>query len=559
MKLNKITKRKPLGLVSCFGVLGLLTVALLCPVTGNEAAAEGEVTETGTTQARVLLKPVISVALDARVDVEVVPKSTGSFGTSSMDLTVSTNNSSGFAVLLNGVGGTSLEATSSTNTNVINSITSEANSAGFGQNTWGAYVGETAPSTSSTYKPVAATATEMAKVNTANASTTYKLAFGTLVNTDLPAGTYKRQVLVSVVANPLEVDSLSNMVYMQDMMPEICEHSSVGETAQLIDNRDGNKYWVSKLKDNRCWMVQNLALTFGDPNVNPTYVNKLTPADSDVAANWQMGSGTYPMKATEFNVPGAINNPPQTDTRSWNLGKWVLATPLLTTSCGDVTNISTCTKVGFVDVSDSSKFKPGYQAKTGNWAGANATNNTLVAVNCTEWSGNGTSKVCTAGTYDEHYLIGNYYQFNTATAGSGGTITNADAADSICPKGWMLPTAGSQADGKSGSFQNMLSKYGLASSVTGSADGVNYNIAAAPLYFVRSGRLNLAVSAGTLGYAGIFGYDWSSRASSTRYDGAAIPSAYALGFNASTVYPSDGPRERWHGYPLRCLSTVLGM
>ena len=90
MKLNKITKRKPLGLVSCFGVLGLLTVALLCPVTGNEAAAEGEVTETGTTQARVLLKPVISVALDARVDVEVVPKSTGSFGTSSMDLTVST-------------------------------------------------------------------------------------------------------------------------------------------------------------------------------------------------------------------------------------------------------------------------------------------------------------------------------------------------------------------------------------------------------------------------------------------------------------------------------------
>ena len=124
----------------------------------------------------------------------------------------------------------------------------------------------------------------------------------------------------------------------------------------------------------------------------------------------------------------------------------------------------------------------------------------------------------------------------------------------------MLPTAGSQADGKSGSFQNMLSKYGLAGSVTGSADGVNYNIAAAPLYFVRSGYVYLpGVSGATFRGAGIYGYDWSSRASSTRSDGAAIPSAYYLDFNASTVHPSFGPYERWRGFPLRCLSTVLGM
>lgn len=71
--------------------------------------------------------------------------------------------------------------------------------------------------------------------------------------------------------------------------------------------------------------------------------------------------------------------------------------------------------------------------------------------------------------------------------------------------------------------------------------------------FVRSGNVNLpGVSGATFRNAGINGYDWSSRASSTRNDGAAIPSAYNLEFNASTVNPSNGPNERWHGFPLRC-------
>ena len=116
----------------------------------------------------------------------------------------------------------------------------------------------------------------------------------------------------------------------------------------------------------------------------------------------------------------------------------------------------------------------------------------------------------------------------------------------------MLPTAGSQADGKSGSFQNMLSKYGLASSVTGSADGVNYNIAAAPLYFVRSGRVTLPNTAGTFRLAGLEGHWWSSRGASSATD------AYGLTFNTA-VYPSNGPNARWYGFSLRCLSTVLGM
>ena len=72
--------------------------------------------------------------------------------------------------------------------------------------------------------------------------------------------------------------------------------------------------------------------------------------------------------------------------------------------------------------------------------------------------------------------------------------------------------------------------------------------------FVRSGYMNLpGVSGATLRNAGINGYGWSSRASSTRYDGSAIPSGYNLGFDASTVYPSNGPYERWLGFPSAAL------
>ena len=79
------------------------------------------------------------------------------------------------------------------------------------------------------------------------------------------------------------------------------------------------------------------------------------------------------------------------------------------------------------------------------------------------------------------------------------------------------------------------------------------------LYFVRSGHVYPAITAGTFRGAGLTGHYWSSLASSTRYDGSAIPSGYSLGFDASTVYPSNGPYERYLGFPLRCLSTVLDM
>ena len=59
-------------------------------------------------------------------------------------------------------------------------------------------------------------------------------------------------------------------------------------------------------------------------------------------------------------------------------------------------------------------------------------------------------------------------------------------------------------------------------------------------------------------WSGQNGYNWSSRGSNKNAANEAILSGYYLAFGI-IVEPSRGPYERSVGYPLRCLSTVLGM
>ena len=69
--------------------------------------------------------------------------------------------------------------------------------------------------------------------------------------------------------------------------------------------------------------------------------------------------------------------------------------------------------------------------------------------------------------------------------------------------------------------------------------------------FVRSGNVNL--NNGFLRNAGINGYDWSSMAAA--FTSSTSATAYNLNFNASGLNPSNGPNNRWNGFPVRCLAS----
>ena len=319
---------------------------------------------------------------------------------------------------------------------------------------------------------------------------------------DCEAGDWKWGSLVVEVGDivkPLP-QNFEEIEYMQHMTPEICASANEGDTKQLTDQRDGKKYWVAKLADGNCWMTQNLDLDLNSLT--------LTPTDSDVSASWTFSGSWYKSAKQGSTDYKAI--------QGWDLGEYVKTSPTATTSCTSYSDLSECTSQ--------------FTSVAGKTAYATDVNGGKLPADNVAVSGN---------NYDAHYLVGNYYSWPAATAGSGNNVSSSgDATDSICPANWRLPLSGG-SNTETGSFYYLLNQYGLTSSPTSG----NNNIATSPLYFVRSGYVN---SGGSLGFAGNNGGYWSGRASSSSY-------AYYLDFYPSGVRPSDS-YSRYRGFSVRCVA-----
>ena len=374
---------------------------------------------------------------------------------------------------------------------VVNGGDNGVTSANFTNNTWGYNLSQEAVSDATAYKAVPTATGDTALISTSSPTEadTYNLTFGTKVDTSLPSGTYSNDVVVSVVTNPAYVSSLSQIDNMQEMTSAICAASAENETTRLTDTRDGKQYWVAKLADGNCWMTQNLDLDL-------TNGVELTPDDSDVSSNWN------PLRTTE--QPGTITSAnTNTETYSWDLGMYVKSDPDGYSSyCNGVKGLSdsSCTSAGWTDVSTS----------------------------MTPMADGTSNEVISGSTYNAHYLVGNLYQWNAATAGKGDTITSGNATDSICPKGWKLPTSNNSNPGSFG---------GLVGSLNSTT------ITQAPYYFNPSGY----VGSGLLWGAGNMGSYWSSTADSNASD------AYYLSLGPGYVYPSVS-YNRYDGLSVRCLA-----
>lgn len=331
---------------------------------------------------------------------------------------------------------------------------------------------------------------------------------------DCEAGDWQWGSFVIEVGDIEEIVKMSEISTMQEMTPEFCASvttSSPSNTARLRDTRDGKYYWVAKLADGNCWMTQNLDL---DLNT----VGTLAPENSDVSADWNFNSagGSWYTSADQGSTS-------KTAIQGWDLGEYVKTSPTAGNLCGvgDITtDLSACTDQ-FTSVSGLTPYTKAINE------GQTPANN--VAVNGSQ--------------YDAHYLVGNYYSWNAATAGSGGSITSVNATDSICPAGWQLSNGGD--DSTNGGFGYLLSQYGLTSTPTSG----NNNIATSPLYFVFSGFIDTYNHYNySAGYSGQY---WSSRAGS--YVGSAHSLVIVGGSSGyiRTSYPHD---SRYMGYSVRCVA-----
>ena len=165
---------------------------------------------------------------------------------------------------------------------------------------------------------------------------------------------------------------------------------------------------------------------------------------------------------------------------------------------------------------------------------------------------------CTPVSGDSNQYVGCYYNWYSATAGSGtssvtpvGTsVGYKDVNVSICPKGWYLPTgggaplSGSTSDRPNSDFNVLYNNYPSAADMLVSNPTTTYdNTSGLP----RPGLL-LSGAYGSSGatYIAQYGAYWSRSAYSKGF-------AYYLLLNSSVVTPQDRG-GKYNGISIRCLA-----
>ncbi len=399
-----------------------------------------------------------------------ISATTTSMCTTGTDITVGTNNITGYTLQMNASNGYSnaLTNTATTPSSTIPTLDNAypvATPASFPVNTWG-YTGGmdkssetggyncTNDPTNGNYCPVSAYQSDSTnyapnrtiKETTAPATASItSLTFGSKVDVSKPSGTYTTSVTFTAIANFIPAP-ITDGLAMQDVDHNNCrmtpQYSQSGTIYTLFDERDHTPYSVARLEDGNCWMTQNL----------------------------ELGEYGTPMNLTD-----------------------------------QLSNVSSAGYTLSLPYANNSVYKHN----------------------------------------SNHY--GNFYNWNTATAGSGTSIVGEDAPYSICPANWRLPSASSTGATDS-EFYAMLNNY--ISTGTWVDDGNSHwtGVVASqytnmPTSLVFSGYI---YSSGTLYGQGSIGSWWSATSNG---------STNAFYMDASTggyVTPRDH-NGRSNGFSVRCL------
>ncbi len=503
-------------------LLIFLIFALLFPLDLQSTYADELATQSDTSS--------ISLALDQELTLNITPTAAGATSTTSSNFTVSTSSNAGYKIYLDTLDPTAnLTNVDSTKSNsYVSALPTPTSLANLPANTWGFALTSDPVNSHTTFSGPTDSTTPIISTEESAARDVYHFTLAANLDTSLPAGQYANTLLVSAIANPETITGLRSLIYMQDMTSDICTQSAIHDEKQLIDSRDNQSYWVAKLKDGNCWMVQNLAYDI------KTSV-PLSAANSDIMSDW------YPPTNTSYAIPAASSSYSPTDTYSWNLGRYVLATPSSATSCDATTGVLTTGKTlsNCSNFQEVSNWQPTFSAQPGTWKG---TEYDLVAADeATE-------------TYDAHYLIGNYYQWNIATASSDGTSVSTgaetdpsklvDAPYSLCPKNWQLPASGRNINtdvpfDRENSFYRLVLSYNYPN--------VANSIINQRLYFVPAGLIN--VHTGALRLAGQYGVYWGSTAGTTARQAYGLRMGYP-----DDLLPSGPVMNRFDGLSIRCLA-----
>ena len=367
-------------IISSAGVASLLILPVLST---NLVFADTAVTY------EVEIEPTLNISVSpSTVSLNLNPLN-HAFDTEDLSVLVSTNNSYGYKLYVDA------DATNLTNTNpnipsyiqTLDSGTTYTES-NFPANRWGYRIssgntGDPSITNPTNFYPFVSN-TLISSASTPITDNSSTLTFASKVDYEQPAGTYN-----------LDLNFKALPIVTTYTIQEIADNPNVctEELKTVTDTRDGQSYTIARLKDGRCWMLDNLRLDIADSAVQAK-LNSTTTNATDEALNYLInGGGTSPYPASGVS-------------KEW------------TSSAQNVYDLP------YITVS-------GDRSEGGTW-----NRNTVSSVIFGDASNR----------------IGVFYNYCAASAGSYCYAKNratGDAQYDVCPVGWSLPTGGANGDFRS--------------------------------------------------------------------------------------------------------------
>ena len=357
-----------------------------------------------------------------------------------------------------------------------------------------------------------------------------------------PAGTYEGQVKY-VLLHPSDHAAPAGNYKMQDV-EDWGGTIAIGQEVTAYDDRDNKAYTVRRM------CMSGTGSTWQEKEANCTMANSMLwmTQNLDLDSNTELTS-----EDTDLNVVDAKAYTNGYTQDQFGVIHWVPANTTITsinTSTGRFNGWSNNNNVAYsADPDAGDPDNPWYATgeaynsslcyKNGNVSACNYLNSSNTTAPNYFQKPPFTSGFITSGN---HTKIGNYYNWSAAIASnnSSGYNTNTlgnvanNPQNSICPKGWRLPTISSVAT--KSEFARLNNVY------NGGNTGNGGKLVQSPLYLVRSGD----VDGGAINLAGYDSYYWSSTVTSAN-------SAYFLYFRSDFANPTSN-NVRSYGRSVRCVS-----
>jgi len=360
-----------IGIIKKTDAIYLVTCLLLVSIVGILLFLSSPVMASTTTDLQVKINSMLELKLsscnssnNSMVEVNLQPSTSGTFKSNCQTVSVNTN-APGYSLSVK-ASGSNASHNSGANTNSMlyrnpttispfptipsttNTITSPAVLA---NNTWGFAVEQnytdassslasnfdssyTIDNASNKYASLPTTDTTIYSTdNFPLVDTDHDFFYATKLTPDTMAGSYATTVTYTATGEAVPEIYLSHLVSvkgitkMQELTSSTCSATSYdasngginsNNTVTLIDSRDNKTYRVRKMPDNKCWMIDNLALA--------DYT--LTSADSDVAVGEDFTIPTNPTQSGSIGIETpAYSNPDITNTLGYGfLYNWYTAT-----------------------------------------------------------------------------------------------------------------------------------------------------------------------------------------------------------------------------------------